>query len=40
VFWAFFQVNPTNIGHRSQDVELDNGNAPLVKVKRAITVFP
>ena len=40
VFWAFFQVNPTNVGHRSQDVELDNGDTPLLRIKRSITVFP
>lgn len=40
VFWLFFQVNPTNIGHRSQDVELDNGDTPLLKIRRSITVFP
>jgi hypothetical protein len=40
VFWAFFQVNPTNIGRRSQSVELDNGDTPLLRIKRSITVFP
>ena len=23
--WIYFQVNPTNLGTRSQDVELDDG---------------
>lgn len=40
VFWLFFQVNPTNVGHRSQDVELDDGNTPLLHLSRSITVFP
>jgi hypothetical protein len=40
VFWAFFQVNPTNIGHRPQGVELDDGNRPLLRINRNVTVFP
>jgi hypothetical protein len=40
VFWLFFQVNPTNIGHRSQDIELDDGDTPLLHVERSVTVFP
>jgi hypothetical protein len=40
VFWGFFQVNPTNVGHRSQNVELDNGDTPLLRIKRSITIFP
>jgi hypothetical protein len=35
-----FQVNPTNVGHRSQDVELDDGNTFLLKIHRTITIFP
>jgi hypothetical protein len=35
-----FQVNPTNIGHRSQNVELDDGNTVLLKIHRTITIFP
>jgi hypothetical protein len=33
-------VNPTNVGHRSQNVELDDGNAKLLTIKRSITIFP
>lgn len=40
VFWAFFQVNPTNIGHRPQGVELDDGNRPLLRINRSVIVFP
>ena len=40
VFWAFFQVNPTNVGHRPQGVELDDGNRPLLRINRSVTVFP
>ena len=34
------QVNPTNVGHRSQDVELDDGTTPLLRIERAVTIFP
>ncbi len=40
VVWIAFSVNPTNVGHRSQDVELDDGTAKLLTVHRTITVFP
>lgn len=35
-----FQVNPTNVGHRSQDVELDDGGTRLLTIHRSITIFP
>jgi hypothetical protein len=35
-----FQVNPTNVGHRSQRVELMDGNARLLTIRRTITIFP
>jgi hypothetical protein len=34
------QVNPTNVGRRSQNVELDDGTTPLLRIKRTITIFP
>ena len=34
------QVNPTNVGHRSQDVELDDGTTPLLRIERDVTIFP
>jgi hypothetical protein len=40
IFWAYFQVNPTNIGRRSQNVELDDGNTPLLRLDRKVTIFP
>jgi hypothetical protein len=40
VLFMDFQVNPTNVGHRSQDVELFDGEQKLLEVKRSITVFP
>jgi hypothetical protein len=35
-----FQVNPTNIGHRSYDLELDDAETPLARVDRSLTVLP
>ncbi|MCW2976792.1 MAG: hypothetical protein JWM06_2073 [Actinomycetia bacterium] len=34
------QVNPTNVGHRSQRVWLYDGSRQLLAVKRTITVWP
>jgi hypothetical protein len=35
-----YQVNPTNVGHRVQSVELYDGNTLLTTVRRTITIFP
>jgi hypothetical protein len=35
-----FQVNPTNVGHRSQDVQLYDGDTRLASVHRNVTIFP
>lgn len=35
-----FQVNPTLVGSRPQGVELDDGEQPIVRVNRTLTVFP
>ena len=40
VLYMEFQVNPTNVGHRSTDVELNDGNTYLLKLHRTITIFP
>jgi hypothetical protein len=40
LFFLQLQVNPTNIGHRSQDVQLFDGDELLATVNRTITVFP
>jgi hypothetical protein len=40
VFYLQLQVNPTNVGRRSQDVELYDGERFLVAVDRTVTVFP
>jgi hypothetical protein len=38
--WLEFQVNPTNIGHRSYAVELDDAEHALARVDRTITILP
>lgn len=40
IFFLQLQVNPTNVGHRSQDVWLYDGEAELAHIDRTITVFP
>jgi hypothetical protein len=40
VFFLQLQVNPTNVGHRSQDVDLFDGKTLLAHVDRTVTVFP
>lgn len=40
IAWLYFQVNPTNVGKRREDVELDNGSAVITRVHRSLTIFP
>ena len=40
VSWIYFQVNPTNVGKRDESVELDDGETPLVRMHRSLTIFP
>jgi hypothetical protein len=40
VFFIHLQVNPTNVGRRSQDVELRDGDVTVAHIDRTITVFP
>ena len=40
IFFLQLQVNPTTIGHRSQDVALFDGDTFLTKVERSVTVYP
>jgi hypothetical protein len=40
VFFLHLQVNPTNVGHRSQDVQLFDGDELLATIDRSVTVFP
>jgi hypothetical protein len=35
-----FQVNPTNVGHRSAPVKLLDGDTELLSIDRTITIFP
>jgi hypothetical protein len=38
--WLQFQVNPTNAGHLSYALQLDDGNQRIARVQRDITVLP
>jgi hypothetical protein len=40
IAWLYFQVNPTNVGKRREDVELDNGSSVITRVHRSLTIFP
>jgi hypothetical protein len=40
VLFMEFQVNPTNVGRRSQDVELRDGETHIATVQRTVTVYP
>jgi hypothetical protein len=40
VVWLEFEVNPTNTGHRSYGLELDDADAKVAAVHRWMTVFP
>lgn len=40
VVWIYYQTNPTNVGHRSQDAELEDGGTLLAGVRRRVTIFP
>jgi hypothetical protein len=37
--WIYFQVNPTNVARRGEDVTLEDGGRQLA-VHRSVTVFP
>jgi hypothetical protein len=40
VAYVYFQVNPTNVGSKRQDVELRDGARVLARVRRDLVVFP
>ena len=40
VVWMQFQVNPTNVGRRSQDVALYDDTTRISEVNRTVTIFP
>jgi hypothetical protein len=38
--WFQFEVNPTNVGHRSYAVELDDAEQPVARLQPTITALP
>jgi hypothetical protein len=38
--WFQFEVDPTNLGHRSYALELDDATRPLARISRSLTVLP
>jgi Tfp pilus assembly protein PilX len=38
--WLSFQVNPTTVGKRRADVELDDGQTVIARIHRTLTVLP
>ena len=40
VFFLHFQVNPTEVGRRPQDVALLDGETPLLHIDRTVTIYP
>jgi hypothetical protein len=39
-FWIYFQVNPTNVGRRSENVILEGAPGQRLAVHRTVTVLP
>jgi hypothetical protein len=41
ILYVEFQVNPTNVAwHRSQNVELDDGDTRVLAIKHSIVIYP
>jgi hypothetical protein len=40
IAWVYYQVNPINIGHRTANVQLNDGPQPVAAVHRTLTIFP
>ena len=40
VSWIYFQVNPTNVGERSENIDVKDGNTQLAHIHRSMTIFP
>jgi hypothetical protein len=40
VLYVEYQVNPTSVGRRTQTVELDDGEQPILTTHRTLTIFP
>jgi hypothetical protein len=40
ITWIYCQVNPTNVGKRRENVEIDDNSTPLAHLHRSLTIFP
>lgn len=40
ISWIYFQVNPTNVGERREDIAIEDGRRLLARIHRSVTVFP
>jgi hypothetical protein len=40
VSWIYFQVNPTNVGSRQEDLDVKDGETELAHINRSMTIFP
>jgi hypothetical protein len=40
VLYVEYQVNPTTVGRRTQTVELDDGEQPILSTDQTLTVYP
>lgn len=40
ILYMQFQVNPTNVGHRSRSTTLFDGNTKVAAVNQKVTIFP
>src|SRR5205807_6128324 len=40
VSWIYFQVNPTNVGKRQENIDVKDGETDLVQIHRSMTIFP
>ena len=38
--WLYFQVNPTNVGKRQENIDVKDGGTEILRVNRSMTVFP
>ena len=40
VSWIYFMVNPTNVGERTENIDVRDGSDVLLHIHRALTIFP
>ena len=38
--WIYFQVNPTNVGKRRENLAIADGSTQLAELHRSLTIFP